>query len=220
MPRINVNDLYIIKTCFEEKGWRGSRLIREFPNKGWTQQAVDRAIKRLSSTGDIAPPKYGRKKTVVTEENQAAVEELLLSQENQPGSHLSHRKIANALNISRRSVQRMAKRAGIKSYRRMTVSRISQSGRNKRTVRSQYLLDAYRDEDVKFMCFHDEKDFTLEVPSNRQNNRVNDRVRKTDVNPRRLYHERSRFSLKLMVSCCVSWRGKSDIFLSIHKTRK
>lgn len=212
MPRINANDLHAIKICFEEKGWRGSRLVREFPNKGWKQQAIDRAIKRLESTSDILPSKHGAKKTVCTEENQTTVEEFLMSQEDQPGSHLSHRKIAARLNISRRSVQRMAQKAGIKSYRRMTVSRISQTGKNKRLERSQYLLDGYGDEDVKFMCFHDEKDFTLEVPSNRQNNRVNARVRKTEINPKRLYHQRSRFSLKLMVSCCVSWRGKTDIF--------
>lgn len=212
MPRFNSSDLHVIKTCFEEKGWRGRRLVREFPNKGWIQSSIDRAINRFEATGNIQPSKHGARKTVCTAENQAAVEEFLISQESNPGSHLSHRKIAQRMGISRRSVQRMAHQGGIKSYRRMTVSRIGQAGKLKRFERSQHLLDAYDEVDVKFMCFHDEKDFTLEVPTNRQNNRVNARVRKNDISPQRLYHERSRFSMKLMVSCCVSWRGKTGIF--------
>jgi hypothetical protein len=42
---------------------------------------------------------------------------------------------------------------------------------------------------------------------------VNSRQKKSAIEPARLYHERSRFSQKLMVSCCVSWNGKTKLFI-------
>lgn len=187
-------------------------MIREFPNKHWNRRAVDRAIKRLEITGSIEYQKHGAPRTVTTAANQEAAEIILLSQDDQPGSHLSHRHAAHHLNISRRSVQRLAKRAGIKSFKRINATRISLTVRNKRIKRCRYLYRYFNCNDVKYMCFQDEKDFTLEVPSNRQNNRVNSTGRKMDIPPERLYHEQSRFSLKLMVSCCVSWNDKTQIF--------
>jgi hypothetical protein len=212
MPRLTTEDLCVIKVCFEQKGWRGARIVQEFPNKHWNCRTVDRTIKRLESYASVDYRKHGAARTVTTAANQDLVETMLLSQENQPGSHLSHRRAARRLNISRTSVRRMAKRAGIKSFSRITVSRISPAVRNRRAERCRFLYRCYKNDDVKYMCFQDEKDFTLEVPSNRQNNRVNSLGRKMDIEPQRLYHEQSRFSLKLMVSCCVSWNGKTEIF--------
>ena len=62
------------------------------------------------------------------------------------------------------------------------------------------------------MCFQDEKDFTLHVPLNAQNDRVNTAGRKGDIHPDRLFHRSNKFSLKLMVSCCVSYNGYSRPF--------
>lgn len=137
---------------------------------------------------------------------------MLLSQENRPGTHLSHRKIATRINVSRRSVQRMARRRGMTSFRRLHVTRISVTARNRRLQRCRYLYKNYSSNDVKYMCYQDEKDFTLEVPTNRQNDRVNSATRKSNILPERLYHQMSRFSKKLMVSCCVSWNGKTGLF--------
>jgi len=53
---------------------------------------------------------------------------------------------------------------------------------------------------------------TLEVFTDRQNDRVYAKGRKSDVCPNRLYHHRNRFSKKLMVSAGMSWNGKTEIF--------
>jgi len=81
-----------------------------------------------------------------------------------------------------------------------------------RKTRSQALYRRFSLATVKKVIFTDEKDFTLEVPTNRQNDRVYAKGRKSYICPNRLYHHRNRFSKKLMVSAGVSWNGKTEIF--------
>ena len=52
----------------------------------------------------------------------------------------------------------------------------------------------------------------MEVPTNRQNDRVYAKGRKSDICQNRLYHHRNRFSKKPMVSAGVSRNGKTEIF--------
>ena len=74
-------------------------------------------------------------------------------------------------------------------------------------------------EKVKNIIFTDEKDFTLEVSRNRQNDRVYGK-RKRDIAPNRLYHETSRFTKKVMVSAGVSWKEKTRIhFIDTERTK-
>ena len=69
------------------------------------------------------------------------------------------------------------------------------------------------------MVFTDEKDFTVEIACNCQNDRVYDR-RKEDILIKRLRHEISRFTKKVMVSAGVSWRGKTRIhFIDTNTTK-
>ena len=46
-------DLAVIKTCFEEKGWRGAEICRQFRGKNWVVRTVNEAINRLEYTGSI-----------------------------------------------------------------------------------------------------------------------------------------------------------------------
>ena len=62
------------------------------------------------------------------------------------------------------------------------------------------------------MCFQDETDLTLEVPTNRQNNRCYTKGLKRDISLERLVCTGSRFSKKLMVSCCISHEGLTPPF--------
>ena len=107
MP-LKKDDLEFIKVCFEEKGWRGTRLCREFPARNWKVRAVNNAIKRLETTGSIArKPGSGRPRTARTTQNQEYVVEDIVSQE-EPGTHLSIRVIGRCLGISHPSVKRMS----------------------------------------------------------------------------------------------------------------
>ena len=57
---------------------------------------------------------------------------------------------------------------GLKSHRRIQVSRKDANVREKRRVRCRKLYDQYESCDVKKIVFTDEKDFTLEIVKNRQ----------------------------------------------------
>ena len=88
----------VIKTLFEEKGWRGRRIVKELPNKKWNPQSIDRLIRKLVQTGTTDRSKGGgRPRTARTEDNIAEVDEVIVSQEDQPGTHLSQRKISQNL---------------------------------------------------------------------------------------------------------------------------
>lgn len=210
MP-LSDGDKATIENCFKEKGWGGRRIVKEFPGKGWNHVTVNRLIAKIRATGSVARKTgSGRPKTVCTEENKDRVEELIQSQEENPGSHKSLREVASDLEVSKSSVQRMAKSRDLQPFKRIHVSRRDQKVRGKRKTRCRNLNDRYSVADVKKIIFTDEKDFTLEIAKNRQNDRVYGK-RKRDIHPSRLYHESSRFSKKIMVSAGVSWKGKTNI---------
>ena len=69
------------------------------------------------------------------------------------------------------------------------------------------------------MIFTNEKDFTIEVARNCQND-VGYGHKKKDIPVGRLYHENSRFSKNVMVSAGVSMREKTRIhFIDTSKTK-
>ena len=75
-------------------------------------------------------------------------------------------------------------------------------------------------DDRASIVFTDEKDYSLEIAKNCQNDRVYGPSKKADIAPNRLYHESSRFSKKIMVSAGVSWQGKTNIhFIDTQKAK-
>ena len=61
-------------------------------------------MKKIDKTFDIAQKGFGWPKSVSTNENIELVEKLILSQENQPGTHSTPAKIAHELNTDPWSV--------------------------------------------------------------------------------------------------------------------
>lgn len=172
-------DKAIVKACVQEKDWGAKRLIKEFPGKQWNVPTLNRWIKRIKETGSTdRKPGSGRHRTATTEDNKTRVEELIASQEDQPGSHKSQRQIAHDLNISRGSVQNITKKLHLKAFKRIRVSRRDTNVKQKRKTRSRNLNDKYSVTDIKRIVFTDEKDFTYEVARNRQNDRVYGRKKK------------------------------------------
>ena len=163
----------------------------------------------------------GRKRTARTEEHIEDVRELSYSQEDMPGTHKSQHEIARELGISRSSVQRIIKKdLNFKSVKRIKSQEISEAALQRRVTRARALLRNYSDEDVKNMCFQDEKDFTLQVPKNTQNNRIYIKGKKADVSAKRLYHGRNKFSKKIMVSSVVCYEGVlQPFFMNPEKTK-
>ena len=99
------------------------------------------------------------------------------------------------------------------------MSRTDETVKQKQKTRSKYLDKRFTKKDVERMIFTDEKDFTIEVARNRQNDVVCGHKKK-EIPVGRLYHETSRFSKKVMVSAGVSMRRKTWIhFIDTSKTK-
>lgn len=214
---LSEGDKAIIVSCFEEKGWRGRRLCREFKSKQWKQTTVDKLIRKFEQSGSADRKKgSGRPCTATTEENENDAFELLQSQEGEPGTHQSLRKTARILHIGKSSVQRISRKKitpPLKSYKRMKTPAMPEGTRQRRLARAAALLTRFpRLGKVKRITFQDEKDFTLQICTNRQNNRVYSQGKKGEIAPERLFHRQNKQSVKLMVSACISWNGVTPPF--------
>ena len=87
-------DKGVIKRYRVDKHYSARKLLKEFPDKGWTLGGLHRLIKKIDDTGSIERRVgSGRPKTSRTEENIQIVEELILSQEDQPQTHKSFMEI-------------------------------------------------------------------------------------------------------------------------------
>ena len=84
-----------IENDFNEKGWNANKIWKEHPNFECSRMAVYHLIKKIKETGSKERLKgKGRPVTAITEENASIFEELLCSQEDEPGTHNSIRQIA------------------------------------------------------------------------------------------------------------------------------
>ena len=81
----------LIKTCYVEKGWLGTRIVQEFPGKRRNCRSVNRVIQLFKRTGSVArQPGSGRPRTACSEANKDYTEDNIQSRDNQPGT-ISHR---------------------------------------------------------------------------------------------------------------------------------
>jgi len=63
-------------------------MIAEFPSRKWSLATVNRLLQQIDATGTIdRKPGSGRPRNVSTDQNIKLVDELVLSQENYPGTH-------------------------------------------------------------------------------------------------------------------------------------
>ena len=83
--------------------------------------------------------------------------------------------------------------------------------RKRRAERAGKLLQRFFIHSLPRLAFQD-KDFSLQVPTNPQNNRVYFNGPKKDVQPERLYSKGNKFSKKVMVSTVITWKGVSQTF--------
>ena len=170
----NDEDKAIIKH-YHEKGYTPYRIWKENPDKKWDKSSVKRLIKRYLVHGTMERQKgSGRPVTVTTPKNQAAVEEMICSQEESPGTHVTPNNIAKVLKISDRSVRRMVKSKGIRQFKRMKTPHMNEGTRTRRIERAASLLEKFRRNPrmIERAVFQDESDFPLQVWLNNQNDRV------------------------------------------------
>ena len=142
------------------------------------------------------------------------VEELILSQEENPGTHKSPREIERETGISRSTIRRIAKHdLNLTPYKRLKGQKLSMIDENKRRKRVSLLLQKITKETLKKTFFTDEKIFTVDTPRNTQNDRVYaDVEKKNEIVDDRLYTTKNTFPKKIMVSVGVSQLGKTSVF--------
>ena len=108
-------------------------------------------------------------------------------QEDEPGIHNSIRQIASRISIRKSSVHRLVKKINLHCYKRLKRAQMNSACRNRRAERAGKLRQRFSINFLPWLVFRDEKDFSLQVPTNYQNNRFYFNGPKKDVQPERLY---------------------------------
>jgi len=105
-----------IITHYVENGYTGYRIWKENPEKNWKYSSLKGLIKRFKEEGTMERKKgSGRPRSARTAENEAYVEEMICSQEDDPGTHATPRRIAEELEISHSSVCRIGQQGNKES---------------------------------------------------------------------------------------------------------
>ena len=88
----------------------------------------------------------------------------------------------------------------------MKTPRMNNGTRDQRTIRSENFTERFDHNPrlVKKFSFQGEKDFTLGLPTNIQNNRVYFKGKKDQVPDENLFHQTNEESIKVMVLACLT----------------
>ena len=156
----------------------------------------------------------GRPRSVTRKENTDLIEELICSQKEGLHTHLAPRKIAEQTGISRSSIRRMIKRRNFRQFKRVKTPEMNDGCRNRRYARAIALAEKFERNTrmIEKTVWQDEKDFTLDVPVNLQNDRVYGKGKKSDVPDENLFASTNKMSRKVMVSAAISWYGAMKPF--------
>lgn len=221
MPNISRDDKIRIQTLRQQG--LGAKAIRSaYPEKLWSLDTLKRLCRQIDETGNAVERKIGsgRPKSARSTENINKVQELICSQEDQPGTSKSTRQIARTIGICEGSVRNIAKYdLTLSSFKRMPVQVINEATRMKRFTRSKAMLRRLTVQKSKCTFFTDEKIFYLNPPVNRQNNCVWSVGKKREVDPKRLLVQRAKFSPHIMVSAGISYAGKGRLHFVADKAK-
>lgn len=194
------------------KGYGAKRMLKEFPNKNWSLTGIKRLLRNIAETGSSA--RKARPMSRRTPQIIAAVEEMIVSQESQPGIHRSQREIAREIEVSLATVSRIVHNdLNFKCLKKKRAQELTEANKLTRFVRTKQLLRDYPQSKVHFIWFTDEKLFTVAAPKNAQNDRlyVPAGTQKKQVSAARLLKTRSTFTKSVMVSVGVSSLGATEL---------
>lgn len=216
-------DKIIIKNDIEEFGLNAYQIWKKHSGKGWKYCSVKRLLKRFKEDKTMDRAKgSGRPRTARTEENEAIVEELICSQEEQPHTHQAPRQIEKNEGISRSAVVRIVNDKGINNFKRCKTTSMNEGTRSRRVNRAVGLIKKFEKNPrmIEKTVWQDEKDFSLHVPVNTQNDRVYYQGKKSDVPDANLNKETKRMSKKVMVSAGLCYHGATKPFFVNDKGLK
>ena len=114
-----------------------------------------------------------RQQTITTNKNENPIENLICSQEDNPGGHISPREVGKNIGTNRASIRRIAKRRGLKPFKPLKTTIMSSTTQERRAKRAGALANRFgKSRSVKKCVSEDEKDFALDVLLNFKNSRV------------------------------------------------
>ena len=173
-------------------------------------------LKKIDETGDVKRREgSGRPKSCRTENNINAVKELISSQEDKPGTQSTPNEISKMMDIPRTSIRRIiAEDLKLQPFKKIKDQRIDTRTKEKRIERCPNLLRVFAKQVLETTFFSDEKIFKVTQLLNVQNNctYAPSAYKKSTIENKRLYVERSGFPMSLIVSVAVSKVGKLSIF--------
>ena len=170
---LSKDQVAVIKNDFTEKSWNASKIWRSHPSFNCSRQAVYKLVKKLKETGSGDRRKgSGRPVKALTDDNLDDIEELMQSQESQPGTHSSLREVAADLGISKSSVHRGKNVRGLHKFQRESTPQMSASSKGRRIERCAALAERIIPKHIPLLAFQDESMFTLQIRSNKHNNVV------------------------------------------------
>ena len=214
--KLSKEDKIIIKYLQQKFGYGAKRIIKDHPEKNWGLRNVGYLLKKIDETGDVKGREGSRRpKSSRTENNINAVKELISSQEDKPGTHATPNEISKMMDIPRTSIRRIiAEDLKLQPFKKIKGQRIDTKTKEKRIERCPNLLRVFTKQVLETAFFSDEKIFRVTQLLNLQNDRtyVPSAYKKSTIENKRLYVERSGFPVSLMVSVAVSKAGKSSIF--------
>src|SRR6476469_1103300 len=205
-------DRILIHEMLIAKGYGAKLMLKEFPHKNWSLTGAKRLLKNIADTGSSA--RKVRPMSRRTPEIIAAVEEMIMSQESQPGTHRSLNEIAREIKVSRSTVRNIVHNdLNLKCLKKKRAQQLTEANQLTRLVRAKQLLRYYPQRKVHFIWFTDEKLFTVASPKNAQNDRlyVPAGTQKKQVSAARLLQIRSTFTKSVMVSVGVSSLGATEL---------
>ena len=101
------------------------------------------------------------------------IENLICSQQDNPGSHMSPREFEKNIGIIHTFATWMIKKWGLNQFKHLKTTMMSSGMQEKWTKRAGSLADRFRKISyIKKCVWQDGKDFTLDVPLNSQNSYV------------------------------------------------
>ena len=161
-------------------------------------------------------PGSGRPRTVRNPDSIDHVKELILSQEERPGTHSSQREIGRQLGMSASSVNTIIKEdLKLSCFKKFTMEELTPGEKERRKERSEQLLERYPNAaSLRRVWFSDESVFTLNKRVNRQNDRVYGRqptTSKKEVSPNRIETSTRSHGARVMVGGCISAMGKTSL---------
>ena len=117
MAKLSSEDKMRIQTL-REQGLGAKAIKAVYPLKSWKLATLKTICRRFDARGSAVERKAGsgRPKSARTVDNIAKVEDLICSQESEPGTSKSTRQVASKVGISEASVRRIAKKISACSH--------------------------------------------------------------------------------------------------------